>query len=148
MSRTAKIVLTIVLSLVVIGVAVVGIGVLLWVRHGRDLIEAGSKQYDQGFAFGRQTDEQGCLDQAIARYKADGGIGGSMGAGIFARACWNASRPTPGFCADVPRPLDVIRATRWQAEQSRKAGIDNELGGRIFVQVQNYCADKPAPGVS
>jgi hypothetical protein len=145
MSRTAKIVMLIAGSLAVIAVCVAGIGALLWARHGRALLDAGSKQYDEGAAFGRETDEQGCLDRAVARYKASGGIPGSMGAGIFVRACWSTSRPSPGFCAEVPGPLDVIRGTRWQSAQARKAGIANELGGQIFAQVRNYCAAKPAP---
>jgi hypothetical protein len=144
MSRTAKIILTIAASLVVMAVGVVGLAAFLWARHGRDLLDAGTKHYDQGVAFGQQTDEQGCLDQAITRYKADRGMGGSLGAGIFVRGCWHTSRPTPGLCAPVPTPLDILRATRWQLEQTRKAGIDKDLGGQIFVQMRNYCAEKPA----
>ena len=144
MTNAAKILITIAASLIVIAVGVAGIGVFLWARHGRDLLDAGSKQYDQGVAFARQTDEQGCLDEAISRYKANRGIGGSLGAGIFVKSCWLHSRKTPGFCAGVPRPLDVFRATRWQREQTAKAGIDNDLGGQIFVQMRSYCAEKPA----
>jgi hypothetical protein len=144
MTNAAKIIITIAASLVVIAVGVVGIGIFLWARHGRDLLDAGSKHYEQGVAFGRQTDEQGCLDEAITRYKANRGIAGSLGAGIFVQSCWKRSRPTPGFCTAVPKPLDVFRATRWQLERTRKAGIDNDLGGQIFVQMRNYCAEKPA----
>jgi hypothetical protein len=143
MSRTAKIVLIVLGSFVVIAVCVLALGVLLWVRHGPSLIDAGARQFEEGAAYGQQTDEQGCLDQAVARYKSNSGIGGAMGAGIFAQACWGESQPTSGFCDSVPKPLDVFRAQRWQAEQSRKAGIDNELGGQIFVQLRNYCAAKP-----
>jgi hypothetical protein len=144
MSRTAKILITIAASLVVMAVGVIGLAAVLWARHGRDLLDAGAKHYDEGVAFGQQTDEQGCLDQAITRYKANRGVGGSLATGIFVRGCWQTSRPTPGFCAEVPKPLDVLRAQRWQREQTRKAGVDNELGGQVFVQLRNYCAAKPA----
>jgi hypothetical protein len=143
MSRTAKILLTIGVSLVVIAAGLAGIAALLWARHGRALLDAGSKQYDEGAAYGKGTDEQGCLDQAVARYKASSGVAGSMQAGIFVRACWKTSQPTPGFCDTVPAPMDVFRGVRWQREQTQKAGIDEQIGGQIFGQLRGYCAEKP-----
>ena len=63
---------------------------------------------------------------------------------MFAKACWKASRPTPGFCDGVPKPLDILRASRWQVEQSRKAGVDEQYGGQIFAAQRTYC-DAPRP---
>ena len=145
MSLAAKIVLAIVVCFVLFAVAAVGLGVFLWQRHGSALIDAASRQYDQGQTFGRQSDESGCLDQAIQRYKDSRGATGSIGASVFARACWNASRPTAGFCDGVPKPLDVLHAARWQVEQSRKAGVDDQFGGQIFAAQRTYCDARPRP---
>jgi len=140
MSLAAKIVITLVVCVILFAVGVVGLGVYLWSRHGRELLDAGGRQYDRGVTFGRETDEAGCLNEAVARYKRQGGgMTGSMAAGIFVRACWNASRRTEGFCDQVPKPLDLFRATRWQIEQSRRAGIDDQFGGQIFAQQRAYC---------
>jgi hypothetical protein len=143
MSLAAKVIVTIVGCLVLSVVGVIGLGAYLWSRHGQDVIDAGSRQYDQGLEFGRQTDESGCLDAALTRYKTNRGMTGSLAAGVFVGACWQSSRPTPGFCDGVPEPLDVFSAARWQAEQSKKAGIDEHFGGQIFAQWRNHCASKP-----
>jgi hypothetical protein len=149
MSLAAKIILTIVGCLVLFAAGVVGLGAYLWSRHGHELLEAGGKQYDLGVAFGRQTDEAGCLNEAVTRYKANAGVAGSVSIGIFVRACWNVSRPTAGFCDQVPKPLDVFRAVRWQTEQTKKAGVDEQFGGQIFAQQRAYCDSRvPLPAGS
>jgi hypothetical protein len=140
MSRAAKIVLGILGVFLLVGIGVAGLGVYWWSRHGRQLLVVATDQYDQGQAFGHESDEAGCLEQALRRYKDSGGTAtGSIGASVFARACWNASRPTPGFCDAVPKPLDLLHAARWQVEQSRKAGVDEQYGGQIFAAQRTYC---------
>jgi hypothetical protein len=142
MSLAAKIVVTIVVCLVLFVVGAVGLGVYLWSRHSGALLEAGRKQTEQGLVFGRQTNESGCLDEAIARYKVNRGLAGSMATGIFVQACWKTSRPTPGFCDHVPKPFDVFRGGRWQVDQTKRAGIADQFGGQIFGQLQAYCGSK------
>ena len=148
MSLAAKIILTIVVCFVLAVVAAIAAGALLWSRHGEDLLQAGARQYEQGAAFGRDTDESGCLEAAITRYKGDRGLSGSLAAGVFVRSCWKTSRPTAGFCDGVPTPLDLLRGARWQRDQARKAGIDEQFGGQIFSQLRAYCDAKAAGPVS
>jgi hypothetical protein len=145
MSLAAKIVITIAVCFVLVAAGAVGLGIILWKRHSGDLIEAGRKQYDQGVALGRLTDESGCLDEAVTRYKGNRGMTGSLAAGVFVRSCWMASRPTAGFCDHVPKPLDLFNAARWQVEQSKRAGIDEQFGGQIFAQQRAYCDVRKAP---
>ena len=142
MSLAAKIILTIVVGLILFTVGVVALGAYLWSRHSGDLVEAGRKQTEQGLAFGRETDEAGCLNEAVARYKGNRGFAGSVASGLFVQACWRASGPTAGFCDHVPKTLDVFRSARWQAEQTKRAGIDDPFGGQIFGQLQAYCGSK------
>ena len=142
MSTTAKILIILAVSFVLIAAGTVGVAVLLWSRYGRELAEAGNKSVEQGIEFGRQTDEAGCLEEAIDRYKANRGLSGSLTIGMFEQGCFRVSQPTPGFCDGVPSPVDILRAGRWQLEQSRKAGIYDQFSGQIFAQVQSYCATK------
>ena len=140
MSTTAKILITLAVSFVLIAGATVGVGVLLWSRYSGDLASASRKNIEQGEAFGRHADEAGCLDEAIARYKANRGFGGSVATGMFEQGCFRVSRPTEGFCKGVPSPLDILHAGRWQIEQARRAGIYDQFGGQVFAQVQGYCS--------
>jgi hypothetical protein len=142
MSFGAKIAIVIVVGFLLSAVGAVGLVAFLWSRHSGELLEAGRKQTDQGSAFGSQTDEAGCLAEAIRRYKANRGFAGSMAANMFVQACWPSSQPTPGFCDHVPKPLDVLAGSRWQVEQAKKAGLDDPVGGSVFAQLRAYCDAK------
>jgi hypothetical protein len=145
MSFTGKIVIAAVVCAVLIIAGTVGLGAYLWSRHGRGLIENNERQHEQGLAFGRQTDESGCLNEAVARYKRNSGFTGAMPAALFVQACLRSSRPTAGFCDQVPKPFDVLRATPWKLEQSRRVGIDHPYGGQIFVLQQAHCESRVQP---
>ena len=112
-------------------------------------MEAGKRQAEQGYGFGRDTDESGCLEEAIRRYKGNRGFSGSMATAMFVQGCWRTSRRTDGFCDRVPSPFDVLRSGRWQTEQARKAGLSDPFGPSVFGQVEAYCDAKarqrPAP---
>jgi len=141
MSFAAKVVVALVVCFVFVALGSVGLAFFLW-SQGKELVEASEKQFDRGVAFGRQTDESGCLNEAVTRYKDNRGMAGSIAVGVFVNACWTASRPSEGFCDQVPKPLDVFKAVRWQTEQSRKAGLTDQFGGQIFAQQRAYC-DSP-----
>ena len=149
MSLTGKIVITAVVCLLLCVIGTVGLGAYLWSRYGRGMVESTEKQHDQGLAFGRQTDESGCLNEAIARYKRNGGFTGYMPAGAFVQSCWRSSRPTDGFCDQVPKPFDLLTGARWKRAQASRVGIDQQYGGQIFVLQQAHCESRvspPAPG--
>jgi len=140
MSTAAKIIITLAVSFVLMAGATVGVIVLLFSRYSGDVAEASRRNVEQGEAFGRDTDEAGCLAEAITRYKANSGLTGSLAIGMFEQACFRVSRPSPGFCDGVPSPLDVLRAGRWQRDQSQRAGIGADpFGAQVFAQVQAYC---------
>ena len=139
MSTTAKILIILAVSFVIIAAGTVGVAVLLWSRYSGDLLDASRKNVEQGFAFGRQTDEAGCLDEAIARYKANRGLSSSLAIGMFEQGCFRASRPSAGFCDGVPSPVDFLRGGRWQMERSRRAGIYDQFSSQIFAQLQAHC---------
>ena len=105
---------------------------------GKALIEEGQEA-------GRQTDQQGCVDQTVARYKRDSGFTGGISSGIFMESCLRASSPTPGFCDEVPHETEFIRSAKWQQEQCERAGLASDQYCRhLFQGVERFC-DKQKP---
>ena len=133
-------VLIIVGSCVLLGVlAVVAAGVFWWARHGGELMQAGKNAMQDGAKFGRSTDNQGCLDEALLRQKRDTGFGGVLSTDLFLSSCLDSSRATPGFCDGVPWPIDFIRGAQWQMEKCKEAHSDDPYCRQLFSQVQQYC---------
>ncbi|PYS62320.1 MAG: hypothetical protein DMF74_13590 [Acidobacteria bacterium] len=71
----------------------------------------------EGRDFGRKTDNQGCVDESISRYKKEPGFTSTISNAIFMRACLDSSRPTRGFCDDVPRQMEFIKSAQWRVSQ-------------------------------
>jgi len=142
MSRAGKIVIAIVIAFIFVVAGAISAGVYWISRHGHEVFEAGEKAMNEGQEFGKKSDQQGCVDEAVSRYKANRGFGGALSASMFVRSCLDESRPTPGFCDNVPKPTDVFRSARWQIEEARKAGIADNFGQQIFSQVQNHCQSR------
>ena len=142
-----KVVLAIVGLLVVLGVvAVVG---LFYVakKYGPGLMEAGKHSMEEGREYGRRTDNEGCVTEAVARHTRAHGISDMIGNGLFFRTCLDASRPTPGFCDDVPTRLEFMKSARWQLDECKRRGLSPENQcGQLFQQVQQFCEDRARRG--
>jgi hypothetical protein len=126
--------------LLVLLVASVGTLVYLGVKHGPALVEAGKRSIEEGNAYGRATDEQGCVDEAVARHKRAQGFSGIINTSFFMNSCLEVSRPTPHFCDAVPQRTDFTKAARWQLDECKRYGLTPERQcGQLFQQVQQYC---------
>jgi hypothetical protein len=110
-----------------------------WSHHSREIFQKVESTYTEGTEYGKKTDNQGCLTEALSRYRQNRGITGSMSANLFVRGCLESSRPAPGFCDSVPRPFDILKSAQWQAKQCKDAGLSDSYCGQIFSQVQQYC---------
>jgi hypothetical protein len=93
----------------IVGAVVVG-GVVWWSRNKDRLIARGKEVVVEGQQFGRTTDNQGCVDESVTRYKKTPGITTVLSNSIFVRACLDASRPTAGFCDEVPQPTEFMKS--------------------------------------
>lgn len=134
----ALLAVAIVVVLIVVGV-IVG-GVVWWSRNKEKLMGRAKEVMTEGRDFGRNTDNQGCVDETLARYKKEPGFASGISAGIFSRACLDASRPTPGFCNDVPRPTEFIKSGQWRVEQCRRADLSSDsYCQQLFQPVQEFC---------
>src|SRR5829696_4436584 len=135
-----KVLLVVGVLLVLLIVGVVVAGYFLARTYGPGLVEAGKQTYGEGVEYGRRTDNEGCLNEAVARQARAEGFGEMIKNNVFMRACLEASRPTPGFCDGVPRQTEFIKAVAWQSKQCQRYGLPPEKQcSQLFGQVQQFC---------
>ena len=134
-------VLLIIGGLLVVLAVVVGVAGYIFVRrYGPGLLEAGKQTIADAQEYGRRTDNEGCLNEAVSRQAHAQGFTEIVKNGIFVRACLEASRPTPGFCDGVPGRLEFMKSARWQLDQCARYGLKQEQQcGQLFQQVQQFC---------
>ncbi len=138
----ALLVVAIIIVLLVVGV-VVG-GVVWWSRNKDKLVGRMKEVVTEGREFGRNTDNQGCVDENLSRYKKDPGFSSAISASLFARACLEASRPTQGFCTDVPKPTEFVKSGQWRVAQCRRVDLSGDsYCQQLFQPVQEYCERGP-----
>ena len=108
--------------------------------YGPGLLEAGKQTYGEGVEYGRRSDNEGCLNEAVARQARAGGFADLIKNNVFMRACLEASRPTPGFCDGVPGRTEFIKSAGWQQQQCQRYGLPPEKQcTQLFQQVQQFC---------
>ena len=140
MSTAGKVIITISICLILLVVGLVGAGAYWWSTEGRKMVEAGGNAVAEGEEAGKKTDNQGCVDQTLARYKANQGLSGTISSNLFLVGCLQRSTPTPGFCDDVPRTNEVMRSASWQIQKCKDAGLPADPYARqIFAVVQQHC---------
>jgi hypothetical protein len=126
------------LVLLIVGTVVAGYFVVR--RYGPGLVEAGKQTYEDGVEYGRRTDDEGCLNEAVARQARAGGFADMIKNNVFMRACLEASRPTPGFCDGVPRQTEFMKGVAWQQQQCQRYGLSQQQQcSQLFGQVQQFC---------
>lgn len=135
-----KVLLVVGVLLVVLVVGALVAGYFVVRRYGPGLMEAGKQTYGEGVEYGRRTDNEGCLNEAVARQARAGGFADLIKNNVFMRACLEASRPTHGFCDGVPRQTEFMRSVGWQQQQCQRYGLSQQQQcGQLFSQVQQFC---------
>jgi hypothetical protein len=135
-----KALLAVALIIVVLVVGAVIAGVVWWSRNKNALMGRAKEVMTEGRDFGRNTDNQGCVDESVSKYKKDPGIGSVISNSIFTRACLESSRPTPGFCDDVPKQIEFVKTAQWRIEQCRKVDLSKDSNCQnLFTPVQQFC---------
>jgi len=129
--------------LVVLLVAAFVVGFFVVRRYGPGLVEAGRQTVAEGAEYGQRTDNEGCLNEAVARQARVEGFGDMIKNNVFMRACLEASRPTPGFCDGVPRQTEFMKSVGWQQQQCQRYGLSPEKQcTQLFQQVQQFCDER------
>lgn len=140
----ALIIVVIVLLLgVLLVLGVIGAGVY-WFSQNKDaLIARGKAQIEEGRDAGRTTDNQGCVDKSVARYKAEPGFTSGIATSIFMQTCLQASSPTAGFCDEVPKETEFIKSGEWRVTQCQRVDLSSDqYCQQLFAPVQRFC-EKP-----
>jgi len=134
-------IIAIVIVLLIVGV--VGAGVFWWMRNKDALLARAKEVVTEAKDFGNHSDNQGCVDESISRYKRDPGFSSAISNSIFMRTCLDASKPTPGFCAEVPRQTEFIKTAQWRIDQCRRVDLasDNNCQN-LFTPIQQFCEAK------
>src|SRR6185295_11625189 len=134
--------------ILILVVAVIGVGVYWWSRNKDALLAKGKEEMEQGQAFGRGSDNQGCVDESITRYKKEPGFRTAVGTNLFLNFCLRSSQPTPGFCDEVPKQTEFIKSGQWRVAQCKEVGLSGDnYCQQLFSAVQNFC-EKPGPATS
>lgn len=144
MPTWAKI-LIIVGLVIVLGVIAVIAGGAYWLSRNKDtLIARGKAEVTEGRDLGRTTDNQGCVDQSILRYKKEPGFTTLIASTLYMRSCLDVSRATPGFCDEVPRQNEFTRSAHWRVAQCTKVNLTGDnYCQQLFAPIQDFCAKGP-----
>ena len=143
MASWLKVLLIVMIIVVLLVVGVVGAGVF-WVMKNKDAWMARAKEVaTEGKDFGGHADNQGCVDEGIARYKKDPGLTSVLSNSVFMRTCLEASRPTSGFCDNVPKQTEFIKSAQWRLSQCRQVGLGSDSNCQnLFTPVLQFCQEK------
>jgi hypothetical protein len=121
------------------------IGVLIvagywWSRNKDKLVGRAKEVVTEARDFGRNTDNQGCVDESLSRYKKEPGFTNGISIGIFMRFCLESSRTTPNFCDDVPRQTEFLKTARWRIDQCNKFDLAKDSNCQnLFAPLQEFC---------
>ena len=139
MSNFAKYALVIGAFLLSFG-AVLAFAGVRWVGDQVETLREGAPEaMAEADAFGRGTTQEGCVDEGISRLQQCDGFRCQVGTVAFLQACLPASQESPGFCAQVPTPDQMMNTVRWAVEQCEARGAPNEECGRLIRRVQDFC---------
>ena len=126
-------------------IVVVGIGLAVyWVSQQTGPLMAKAKDaMEDGVRVGRSTDNKGCVSEALTRYKKEPGFTAAITSNTFMTACLKVSRPTEGFCDDVPGLTEFMKSAEWQKEQCAREGmVKDAYCPQLFAPVTSYCEQR------
>jgi hypothetical protein len=139
-----KVLLIVAVVIVVLVLGAIGAGVYYVSRNKDAWLARGKAVASEGRDFGRGSDNQGCVDESISRYKKDPGLGSAISNSIFMQSCLDSSRPTPNFCADVPKATEFMKSAQWRMDQCRKIDLSSDsYCQQLFQPVQQFCERGP-----
>jgi hypothetical protein len=100
------------------------------------------KKNDQGItdgiAFGKTTDQNGCLEKGFTLEEKDTSF--DLSNHYFLEKCLKTSRPTPNFCDGVP----FFSGGKWEDEECKKIGRETVACGLAMYEKRDYCRSSDA----
>jgi hypothetical protein len=140
----ALLIVAVIAVLLIVGV--VCAGVFWWMKNKDALMGRMKEVATEGKDFGGHSDNQGCVDESISRYKKEPGFISVMSATLFMSGCFESSRPTPGFCDNVPRVTEFVKSAQWRVDQCRRIDLSRDrYCQQLFQPIQQFCEMKDSP---
>lgn len=94
---------------------------------------------EQGRAFGRQADQQACLDRTLTDFDSCSGYNCTLQHDYFLKACLEEASPSEGFCDGVPayreKPSEDDKT--WARHSCWDMNIRGE-GCRLLLRQQQF----------
>jgi hypothetical protein len=134
--------------LLVVGVGVGTCGLLVsagmwWFNRNKEALKTKyAEATAAGGAFGREHDDTECVDEALARKDAKGGVLNQVASQVFLQACLKVAPRTPGFCDGVPPPgAKFIESTTWASAACGRRGLGElQACSQMMQEIQRACA--------
>jgi hypothetical protein len=135
-----KALLVVVIVIVILIIGAIAGGIYYISRNKDAWLAKGKEVMTEGRDFGRNTDNQGCVDESISRYKKNPGLTSIISNSLFMRSCLDSSRPTPGFCDEVPKATEFVKSAQWRVSQCRRVNLSSDNNcQQLFSPVQQFC---------
>ncbi|WP_067867985.1 hypothetical protein [Neptuniibacter marinus] len=111
----------------------------------KELAEETQLFQEQGGAFGKENDQQACLEQTLSSFDHCSGFACTVKHGKFLNACLKHAAPSPDFCKDVPayneKRSDDDKT--WARESCWGRDIRGEGCRLLMRQQQFFCSTQP-----
>lgn len=120
----------------------VGVGGVVWwfKANAERLRDDGQRRIAEGQAFARDTDADGCVNEALARLDVADGFVAQAELKVFLRACLEHTLHRPDFCEGLPRLSELVPAASWSVANCNARGArDTKACGRLMQAVLEFC---------
>lgn len=131
--------------IVFVVVIIIGVAAYFISTRGGAWLEKGKQSVAEGQSFGKETDNQGCLTEALSRHRKETSMSNAIATQVFLTSCLPGSRDTPGFCDGVPGRMEFVKSGQWQVEQCRREGLRDSYCPQLYSAVQTFCEKTRKP---
>ena len=120
--------------------AVLVVGGIRWLQDaGDDLRSEGAAVTAEAQDYAQDGTNQACLDEALLRGSQCDGMVCEVKTNQFLATCLAESRPSPGFCADVPDQGQMRATVAWALGECSDVGFTDRSCTRLMQRVQEFC---------
>ena len=141
MSSFVKALVVVFIAIAVIGTIVIFGAWMWWKKNQTTIVKSTKSARDEGYLIGKQNNEQGCYDIAIARAKEKAQFTQMLSNGIFLGSCLEKSKVSKGFCKDIPSDREFAKSVQWRLRRCKELALDNNTCSALLSVVQRYCHD-------
>jgi hypothetical protein len=142
MSTIVKVLVTILAILLLFGGLIAAGSWFWWSNYGEDFLQQTISAQNDGEEFGKRADNQACVTEAFAQIEKCDGVSCEVSVNVFLSSCLPESRPSPGFCDDVPSMTDFVATAKWRMASCLEEFRAMESCQQIHGTIQEYCADR------